>query len=478
MTSNWSEASQRRRPDGKFDGYDGQPQAGDGTLEDGDSGSSPLWKREGVDAAKATALTFDDGAAVMVAKGTGPADGLQAAREILGDDAGFSHLHNGYPVYRADGTPEGTRFALPQDTAIPDDKALEHYAEASLTHDPETASAALHAGPSMTRDEIRDVIGARREQLTAMGFVPAQHLNAALGDPRYAGDDQQRETWWGAEKALAEYGRPGGDYRQMPDNYTPSRTLGRGTFGLRRTYRMHYEGAGVSLRMPSATSIRRFEAEKPGKSIVVPVTAQTPHGDVTGWVRLTKGAGNTWEARAGGFGDDAAGVERAADMAEAVQCVMESRRVTTALRNAGSLPERRRQRLAAEGEKTVMHPVTSSSFIKGIGYNQAAGAVAVDIRGTTYGYSASPQQMEQFIGNAEQHGWGHAYNEMVKKRLPRAEISACPKCGASSAPHLAHRCRVAPVAGGATGGWLGYEGTARRSAAVFAAAARPAGGGR
>ena len=55
--------------------------------------------RAGADAAKATALVFDGRSAVMFAPETGPADGLQAAREILGERAGFSHLKNGYPVY-------------------------------------------------------------------------------------------------------------------------------------------------------------------------------------------------------------------------------------------------------------------------------------------------------------------------------------------------------------------------------------------
>lgn len=55
--------------------------------------------REGADAARATALVFDGRSAVLFAAGTGPADGLQAARELLGDSAAFSHLKNGYPVY-------------------------------------------------------------------------------------------------------------------------------------------------------------------------------------------------------------------------------------------------------------------------------------------------------------------------------------------------------------------------------------------
>lgn len=61
--------------------------------------------REGTDAALATMLIFDGGNAVMFAKDTSPANALQAAREVLSHYRGidairFSHLSNGYPVYR------------------------------------------------------------------------------------------------------------------------------------------------------------------------------------------------------------------------------------------------------------------------------------------------------------------------------------------------------------------------------------------
>jgi hypothetical protein len=61
-----------------------------------------LWTREGVDAAKATADVSADRALVVLAQGTSPADGLQAARELLGESAEFSHVKHGYPVYRVD----------------------------------------------------------------------------------------------------------------------------------------------------------------------------------------------------------------------------------------------------------------------------------------------------------------------------------------------------------------------------------------
>lgn len=56
--------------------------------------------REGTDAAKASALVFDGGSAIMLAPNMSPANCAQAAREILGTAVEFSHLSAGYPIYR------------------------------------------------------------------------------------------------------------------------------------------------------------------------------------------------------------------------------------------------------------------------------------------------------------------------------------------------------------------------------------------
>lgn len=55
----------------------------------------------GVARAKATALLFAPYGHrnVMFASDTSPANGLQAAMDLLGADVRFSHLKNGYPVY-------------------------------------------------------------------------------------------------------------------------------------------------------------------------------------------------------------------------------------------------------------------------------------------------------------------------------------------------------------------------------------------
>jgi hypothetical protein len=58
-----------------------------------------LWTREEVDEAKATADVSDDKTRAIFDQGTSPANGLQAAKELLGDDVEFSHFAGNYPVY-------------------------------------------------------------------------------------------------------------------------------------------------------------------------------------------------------------------------------------------------------------------------------------------------------------------------------------------------------------------------------------------
>src|SRR6478752_5617130 len=85
--------------------------------------------------------------------------------------------------------------------------------------------------------------------------------------------------WWAAHFYAAEYGAVGGDYPQMPDDYTPSRTGGHAMSGQRRTHWMAYRSGvdGFTLRMPSATSVKAFAAET-GGTFDLPVSAVDAHG--------------------------------------------------------------------------------------------------------------------------------------------------------------------------------------------------------
>ncbi len=134
--------------------------------------------------------------------------------------------------------------------------------------------------------DVEAFLADRRERIRAGGYVSPAAAPRASVDPR---SSAYVHDWWEAEHATAEYGNEAGAYPQMPDDYTPSQGLGNALSGHRRTHRMAYSGAGVSMRMPSVASIRRYALEvgasQGGKATFdVPVTATYPGGEVTGWV--------------------------------------------------------------------------------------------------------------------------------------------------------------------------------------------------
>lgn len=67
-----------------------------------------------------------------------------------------------------------------------------------------------------------------------------------------------------------------------------------------RTHRLSYVGAGVTLRMPSVTSIKSFanapvDGKRPGETFDMPVSTQFPGGEISGWV--TRRGDGTWADR-------------------------------------------------------------------------------------------------------------------------------------------------------------------------------------
>lgn len=284
---------------------------------------------------------------------------------------------------------------------------------------------------------------ARLDRLAGQGFVPPAALDATARDTRSAAgavDDDVRTDWWERQAATAERRHRDGDYPQMPDDNTPNRHLGQSASGHRRTHRMNYQGAGVSLRMPSATAIRRFAAASPRKTFDVPVTAEHPGGSVQGWVRVTRGADGEWDARGLNFtGSDEAYV------AEAVRCVMEGQRPRHALAEAGDLIARRRERDLAVG--TTLSPV-DSSWVKAVGYDAASATTVITTKqgSIAYGWSTSPATFAALYASRSP---GVVVNN-IKKAAPGVAIDTCPRCTRSYRSGLEHHCppRPAPRAGG------------------------------
>ena len=215
------------------------------------------------------------------------------------------------------------------------------------------------------RIDPSEFMRARTLQLQTMGFVPVATA-PMLVDPRSSG---HRNEWWNRHFAAAEYGNPEGGYAQMPDDWTPERSGGNSLMGNRRTHRMAYVGENVALRMPSVSAIKSFSdanviGKAKGETFDVPVSAQFPGGQIDGWVRVARGEDGTWATQGLGFT-----AEQSAYVAESVQCVLESRRPSRALADAGDLLERRRQRAAELG--TPLQPMRSS-WIKDVGTTEPA----------------------------------------------------------------------------------------------------------
>jgi hypothetical protein len=267
----------------------------------------------------------------------------------------------------------------------------------------------------------------RHQALVVAGYVPAV-ATPGLDPATTKGIDQ----WWGDHFVTAEYRASGEGFPQMPDDFTPGMGVGHSLSGHRRTHRVKYRGEDLALRMPSAAAVKRFALNSGDTTFDVPVGAAFPDPSgaeqfTSGWVRVTKGAGGRWTAVGMGFpagGDEA--------VAEAVSAVVEARRPSFALRDAGSLIERHRARLAAQG--APLQPV-SSQWISAIGYDAASGVMATQTaNGHVYGHLVSKAR---FNAVAEARSPGAMFNRVIKGS-ERMEVARCEGCGrfySSDAPH-------------------------------------------
>lgn len=276
---------------------------------------------------------------------------------------------------------------------------------------------------------------ARSLELQSMGFVPVATA-PMLVDPR---STAHRREWWNRHFAAAEYGNPEGGYAQMPDDWTPERSGGQSLTGNRRTHRMAYVGENVALRMPSVASIKSFSdanvtGKATGETFDVPVSAQFPGGQIDGWVRVARGEDGTWATQGLGFTS-----EQSAYVAESVQCVLEARRPSRALADAGDLLERRRRRAAELG--TPMQPIRSS-WIKDVGYHRASGTMVMTTdaeNGTkVYGFEVP---IAAFLRVANAEAPGRVFNQIIRGKSKKIEVKECAKCDhAYVTPQ--HRCPV------------------------------------
>lgn len=286
--------------------------------------------------------------------------------------------------------------------------------------------------------EVGSFVERRVRSLEANGYVLAATTPNVV-NPR---STAHRKEWWDAQMAAGEYGVQGGSYAQMPDDWTPSSTMGHAISGFRRTHRMSYVGSGVALRMPSVASIKSFSkstvpGKAPGETFDLPVSAQFPGGEVSGWVRVSVGKDGTWATQGLGFTP-----EQSAYVAESVQCVLESRRPSRALGEVGDLLERRRRRAAEMG--AVVQDV-KSTWIKSAGYDRATGTMVMRTDSKSgprsYGFKVPPSVYQAVV---EAPKPGVVFNHSIRGRAQSVSVAECPQCGRFTADGGSHRCPPQP----------------------------------
>lgn len=250
------------------------------------------------------------------------------------------------------------------------------------------------------------LLESRRRQLAQFGFVPAQpQLKLA--------ETTNADTWWKRTTSIAEAGQ----YELMP----------RADEDGRQARLRTYEGRDTKVRMPSVAAIRRHAAS--GETFDVPVEAITPHGPITGHVRVTSNGGGRYSVSAVRMP-----AEHGEYVAESVLASLEARRPSRALSDVRDILSRRRERLASQGVK--MKPV-DSSWIQGVGYNPYDEQLVMNLQGRTYGYRVDRETYEDMMTS---HSIGQAYNALVKKVAPRFEVERHEECGNYFYAGAEHRC--------------------------------------
>ncbi|MHB8318133.1 MAG: hypothetical protein ACYDEP_02710 [Acidimicrobiales bacterium] len=287
-------------------------------------------------------------------------------------------------------------------------------------------------------DTFTEFVDSRKAALKTLGYVQPTAAPVVINPNSTA----HRREWWETNFAAAEYGNSSGSYAQMPDDWTPSKSLGNSIDGFRRTHRMSYVGAGVTLRMPSVSSIRSFsnasvDGKRPGETFDVPVSAQFPGGAISGWVRVVRGADGTWGTKGLGFTR-----EQSAYVAESVQCVLEARHPSRALSEVGDLLERRRQRAAALG---AVPQQVRSGWIKDVGYDQATSTMVMSTNVNSgarhYGFRVPFKAFQRLIQSKRP---GAVFNSTIRGHSKRVTVSECEKCGRFTADGVSHRCPPKP----------------------------------
>lgn len=281
---------------------------------------------------------------------------------------------------------------------------------------------------------VSAVLAGRHQLLSDNGYTPAGFWLSA----RNPDQADHARTWWDQAHATAEYD-PEDGYPAIPEDWTPSGTGGNSVAGRRLTTTRSYTGGGVTVRMPSATAVRHF-ADTVGSTFRVPVEASTEtrsgRKTVTCWVTCTRHGPGNWTVTPQGVTG-----HTGAQTSEAVASVLEARRPTTALAEAGDLIDKHRNRAAATGTR-MRSP--GKSWIQKLGYNPAGRLLVMQSATGTYGYQADPDEYQHVLDATGDDGdhIGSRFNKLIKADRQRARhpVTRCTDCGRIHRADSSHRC--------------------------------------
>lgn len=284
------------------------------------------------------------------------------------------------------------------------------------------ADSGLIEAPSATDPWL-----SRLNTLRDAGYVSATTI-APVGS---AHDSDGVDQWWDQAIITAEYGHDSGDYPQMPDDNSPSMSGGQSLSGHRRTTRIAYTGADLTIRMPSKAAISRFADQNGTGTFDVPVSVDGPGGrQLQGWVRCTPGTTGEWDCQ--GLGLDG---ETEPYVAEGVAAILEARHPRQALTTVGDLIERHRAREVSHGLPT--QTLDSSSWVRKVGYDDDSHTMMVELEGRPYGYRVDRATFD-LVANA--YSPGSAFNRAVKGQASRVTVTNCNLCGRFTTGGASHVC--------------------------------------
>lgn len=291
--------------------------------------------------------------------------------------------------------------------------------------------------PALNTSFLKERVATLMEHAFMGATMAMSKMGKARGNWSYGSTgalDSKGETLWERTRSLGEYDSQGGIPR-----------MSRRPKDVRSLLR-NYQGKGMSVTMPSVTSVRRMAKEVgPGRAFDIPVSFPGPDGTTTdGWVRVMKNKGRGgWSTRALGAPDE----KTHAYMSEAVNSMLEARRITGNLntKDVKTLIHERDDRNVRRQQSSKAAKKVTSGWIHSVRYDHGSRQIVMTTKtGKSYSTHGSLFEYERL---AQAKAPGRVFNEMKKTHDIRQSIQ-CESCNQYFPVTSAHRCPAGTSAHG------------------------------